>query len=126
MKINKEDFFPLPLQEETIDETRKLISLFKFLYKGIWIIAPKGFIYNGASIPRFLWGIFGGPFSGKNKLASLFHDLLCDDPDHELYAERHNIFKEIQKIKGKPWLTRGAMFNAIVAWGWITKKRGKK
>ena len=37
---------------------------------------PEGFITDGASIPRILWSVFGGPFCPKNLEASVQHDFL--------------------------------------------------
>lgn len=36
----------------------------------------KGFAWNGASIPRFLWSTFYPPFHSKVEEASLIHDAL--------------------------------------------------
>src|SRR5262245_19425098 len=38
-------------------------------------IAPIGSIVDGASIPRYLWSIMGGPFEGKYRNASVLHDV---------------------------------------------------
>ena len=39
--------------------------------------AHAGAIINGASIPRILW-IFGSPFVGSYRRASVIHDVYCD------------------------------------------------
>lgn len=39
---------------------------------------PSGFITDGASIPRVLWSVFGGPFCPKNMEASIQHDFLIN------------------------------------------------
>lgn len=38
-----------------------------------WIVAA-GFVTDGASIPDVLWGIVGSPFTGKYRVAAVFHD----------------------------------------------------
>src|SRR3954451_119958 len=38
-------------------------------------IAPIGSVVDGASIPRYLWSIMGGPFEGKYRNASVLHDV---------------------------------------------------
>src|ERR1700736_6347511 len=38
----------------------------------VWI-APAGSVVDGASIPRSLWTIMGGPFGGKNRNGSVLH-----------------------------------------------------
>jgi hypothetical protein len=37
--------------------------------------APAGSIVDGASIPRYLWSILGGPFEGQYRNASVLHDV---------------------------------------------------
>src|SRR5439155_1031595 len=37
--------------------------------------APAGSVVDGASIPRYLWSIMGGPFEGKYRNASVLHDV---------------------------------------------------
>ncbi len=43
----------------------------------VWI-APKGAEIDGASIPKFLWSIIGGPFSDNYRQASVIHDVYCE------------------------------------------------
>ncbi len=40
----------------------------------VWV-APIGSVVDGASIPRYLWSIMGGPFEGKYRNASVLHDV---------------------------------------------------
>ncbi len=37
---------------------------------------PAGFMYDGASIPRFFWRVTGGPFQSPRCIAALLHDYL--------------------------------------------------
>src|SRR5882724_9715874 len=46
--------------------------------KGVVWIAPAGSEVDGASIPRALWSIFGGPFEGRYRNASVLHDVAYD------------------------------------------------
>jgi hypothetical protein len=41
-------------------------------------VAPAGSVVDGASIPRPLWPIMGGPFEGKYRNASVLHDVSYD------------------------------------------------
>lgn len=43
--------------------------------KDLYII-PEGYITDGASIPRWLWVIAGGPFEGDYIEAAIIHDWL--------------------------------------------------
>src|SRR5207248_8125227 len=46
--------------------------------KGVVWIAPAGSVIDGASIPRALWSLMGGPFEGKYRNASVLHDVAYD------------------------------------------------
>src|SRR6267143_2058901 len=43
--------------------------------QGVVWIAPAGSQVDGASIPRSLWTLMGGPFEGKYRNASVLHDV---------------------------------------------------
>lgn len=49
-----------------------------FLFKGYYyeITIKKGFIYDGASIPKFAWSILGSPFTGLYLEAATVHDAI--------------------------------------------------
>lgn len=38
---------------------------------------PKGFVCDGASIPRVFWSVVGHPLSGGPLRAAIIHDALC-------------------------------------------------
>ena len=40
----------------------------------VWV-APIGSVVDGASIPRYLWSVMGGPFEGKYRNGSVLHDV---------------------------------------------------
>ena len=42
----------------------------------VWV-APIGSVVDGASIPRYLWSVMGGPFEGRYRNASVLHDVRC-------------------------------------------------
>jgi len=55
-----------------------LLEEFKFSWKDKKYTIPKGFIWDGASIPRLVWRSFGHPFMQEFREASLIHDLFYD------------------------------------------------
>ena len=66
---------------ETPDDGRhfKTTKNFGFITQnGIHWPGPIGTVTDGASIPRFLWPIVGGPFEGKYRSAAVIHDYYCD------------------------------------------------
>src|SRR6266699_1422527 len=66
--------------------------------QGVVWIAPAGSVVDGASIPRSLWSIMGGPFEGKYRNASVLHDVA--------YGQ-HN----------RPWQDCDPMFYALSRFG---------
>ena len=40
---------------------------------------PKGYCYDGASVPRFFWRIIGANTDNKFLIAALIHDVLCEN-----------------------------------------------
>lgn len=69
-----------PVKAEWLSDGRsmKLLADFSFFDdQGIEWFAPAGSVVDGASIPRWLWSIIGGPFEGKYRDASVIHDVYC-------------------------------------------------
>lgn len=68
------DISPLPRNRYILDNDFEYVWISKGItYK---IIVPKNFIYDGASIPRFLWSISGIMPDGIHRAASLIHDYI--------------------------------------------------
>lgn len=42
--------------------------------------ARKGERFNGASIPKPLWSVVGGPYEGAYRDAAVIHDIACEKP----------------------------------------------
>ena len=55
----------------------------------VWV-APAGSELDGASIPRYLWSIMGGPFEGKYRNASVLHDVA--------YGERKRPWQDCDRM----------------------------
>ena len=74
----------------------------------VWV-APIGSVVDGASIPRYLWSIMGGPFEGKYRNASVLHDVAyeqqnrpwqdCDRMFYTLYRFGHHWKFSIKRAK---------------------------
>ena len=63
------------------------------VYAPLWIIdkkknifyyfeIPKGYCFDGASVPRFFWRIIGPNTDNNFLIASLVHDVLCENHDY--------------------------------------------
>jgi len=78
------------------------------------IIVPKGFICDGASIPRVFWSIVGHPLSGGPLRAAVIHDHLCLQSTTR--AERRfadTVFYWVLERCGVPYWRRLALFLAV-------------
>jgi hypothetical protein len=79
-----------------------------------WAV-PAGAIVDGASIPRVLWSIVGGPFEGKYRDASIIHDWFCDRRTRTWQAT-HRVFYEAM-IVSKVTVRRAKIMYFGVYWG---------
>lgn len=86
------------------------------------ITVPAGFVTDFASIPRPFW-FFINPV-GRIKPAAIVHDYLYHlRGEYELERftrkEVDQIFLEIMKRVGMPFLKRQAAYRAVRAFGWM-------
>ncbi len=66
------------LRHDGDDRLMQLAEHFTFVDgRGNAWTAPAGFVFDGATIPRPLWSMFGDPFIGDYRRAAVIHDLLC-------------------------------------------------
>jgi len=81
----------------------------------VWI-APGGSGVDGASIPRSLWSIMGGPFEGKYRNASVLHDVAYDQKNrpHEV-CDR--MFYHAMRCSGVSAVEAGTMYYALRKFG---------
>lgn len=68
------------VKAEWMTKTREMKLLEPIAFKGpdckVWPV-PKGALVDGASIPQLFWSVFGGPFEGRYRDASVIHDYYC-------------------------------------------------
>lgn len=93
------------------------------------IDVPKGFVCDGASIPKILWSIVGHPLSGGPLRAAITHDWLCCQARTK--SERRFAdccFDWVMEQSGVPKWRRRAMYLAVRVYGafvWPMLKGGK-
>ena len=83
------------------------------------IVVPKGFDFNGASIPRFFWRIIGHPYMPDFQRGALLHDFIYRSPGHidikRKLADR--LFMEILREDGVSKIKSLTMYNAVRTFG---------
>lgn len=60
---------------------------------------PKGASTDGASIPRILWSLIGGPFEGHYRKPAVVHDYYCDVRVRP-WPDVHYMFYEAMLVAG--------------------------
>lgn len=81
-------------------EGNKLLLLENFSFtskNGTVYIAKKGFVFDGASIPRYFWVLIGHPFSSKYVRSALIHDLLYGSKALSR-EDADSLFKEMLEV----------------------------
>jgi hypothetical protein len=80
-----------------------------------WLV-PAGTKVDGASIPSALWSMFGAPFTGKYREASVIHDHFCDLKTRSSNAT-HMVFYEAMLASGEDPRRAKLMYYAVLRFG---------
>jgi hypothetical protein len=81
----------------------------------IWI-APAGSVVDGASIPRTLWSLMGGPFEGKYRNASVLHDVAYDQKTRP-WEECDRMFYNAMRCSGVSAVDAGMVYYSLRKFG---------
>jgi Protein of unknown function (DUF1353) len=107
------------VQAEWLEDGRKMRLLKPFAYvdqfETRWD-APAGSIVDGASIPRLIWTLIGGPFEGKYRNASVVHDVECQVKARPWKAV-HRMFYNAMRCGKVGALKAKVMFGAVYHFG---------
>jgi hypothetical protein len=76
----------------------------------------KGWIVDGASIPRWLWNVIGGPLNGNYRNASVIHDYYCDTRETTWQAT-HRVFYWAMRAGGVSESQAQMMYAGVLAGG---------
>lgn len=114
------------LELEIVNENLFILSKDKTVESlGYNITVKKGFDFDGASIPKWLWSIYGSPLNGNYVVASLIHD--------GLYASQKvskgisdKIFLDIMKQSNVGYIKRTSMYLAVKMFGGKDWKEASK
>ena len=81
----------------------------------VWV-APAGATIDGASIPRSLWSVMGGPFEGKYRNASVLHDAAYDQHNRP-WQDCDRMFYNAMRCSGVGAVEAKTMFYALYRFG---------
>lgn len=83
---------------------------------GYNITVKKGFDFDGASIPKWLWSIYGSPLNGNYVVASLIHDgLYASQKVSKSVSDK--IFLDVMKQSNVGYIKRTSMYLAVKMFG---------
>ena len=91
------------------------------------IVINKGYTWNGANIPRFLWRIVGSQFDPQYLPASMVHDYLCENKGFIIKKGAKissDIFRDILVLTGVSKAKANIMATAVYAFQ-LTQKGWK-
>lgn len=76
---------------------------------------PKGYCWDGASIPRVFWRLIGAPSDTKFLIPSLIHDVLCENHNYvdndRYFADK--VFERLLYVSGVSAFNRWLMFHCV-------------
>lgn len=88
-------------------------------------LIPKGYTWDGATIPRIFWRLIGSKSDNRFLVPSLIHDVLCENHDY-IDGERYFstiIFERLLYVSGVNAFNRWMMKHSVdnfqkIAGGW--------
>lgn len=98
---------------------RRMRLLEDFAYvdpKGKTWLAPKGYVTDGASIPRVLWTLVGAPYEGQYREAAVIHDYYCDTKSAP-HQDVHRIFYYANRAAGVSDFYSKVLYGGVLAGG---------
>lgn len=107
----------LPKDEREDGERVALVEALQFLDEdGTLHTVPAGFEFDGASIPRAMWTLIGGPLDGNYVRSAALHDFGCIERK-EPSRVVHDRFYRSMRAEGVRWLQARLMHAAVRAFG---------
>jgi hypothetical protein len=77
---------------------------------------PAEIELDGASIPKALWSLIGGPFEGRYRDASIVHDYYCAARTRG-WRDTHRVFYEAMRSSGESAAKAKIMYYAVYRFG---------
>lgn len=125
MKRRIIDPFPLPLRGEFVGFDKwKLLEPFEYHSEKYGVTRVEaGFIVNGASFPRLVYGIMGSPWGGKYAEPSVIHDYDYHMKVAQKIADKK--FLEGMTVKKVFFLKRDIMYRMLRLFGWFSWRKNR-
>lgn len=99
-----------------ICKTELKVELYDKIKENIYTFTvPKGYCYDGATIPKIFWRVIGSNTDNTFLIPALIHDVLCENHefvnnDREFSTKVFNALLEVEKV---PALKRFLMKNSV-------------
>lgn len=91
------------------------------------VTIPPGYVFDGATIPRFVWSVIGHPYDPTYVLAACVHDWYCDTAervkDYQLRVIGDAVFFSLLARAGVAEWRRLLMYSAVRLNSLLNKKR---
>lgn len=85
---------------------------------------PKGYCWDGATIPRMFWRLIGSKTAPEFLIASMIHDVLCENhkyvDNNRYFADK--VFERLLYVAGVNPVTRFIMFHSVEGYQKINGK----
>ena len=127
---NKWGYYSGPVETRWENDGRSMTLLNELRYTDpngeVWV-APAGSQVDGASIPRYLWSVMGGPFEGRYRNASVLHDVAYGEKKRP-WQDCDRMFYNAMRCSGVGVTEAKTMYYALYRFGNHWKfpiKRGK-
>lgn len=76
---------------------------------------PRGYCWDGATIPRLFWRLIGSKTDSKFLIPSMVHDVLCEHHEYvnndRYFCDR--VFERLLYVSGVPAFNRWLMFHSV-------------
>ncbi len=114
------------LELEIVNENLFILSKDKTVESlGYSVTVKKGFDFDGASIPKWLWSLYGSPLNGNYVVASLIHDgLYASQKVTKCVSDK--IFLDVMKQSNVEYIKRTSMYLAVKIFGGKDWKEASK
>lgn len=93
----------------------KVTLLDYFNGKNYEFAIPKGYKWDGATIPRVFWRLIGSKTDSAFLIPSLIHDVLCEHHEYvngdRYFADK--VFERLLYVAGVPAFNRWLMFHSV-------------